>query len=249
MPNVYGSGQAGTTLSELQTLVAYGLGKFADVPLALPPSVANNCFMAEADDIARAKSGDREAFGRLVRTHYRRIYSCVAHILGGHNDADDAAQEAFMRAYAGLHAFDGRSELATWLYRIAINTALNFRRKAKTINVIADVAGKQVAHVGGRPETLAAQVNTPVEQLNVNADLRNVLAKVCELSPTLRVTLILTTVEELPHKQVAEILGIPEGTVAWRVNEARRLLRLALGESEPEKNEPTSNFSQPVPKV
>ncbi len=205
--------------------------------------------MAEADDLVRAKSGDREAFGRLVRTHYRRIYSCVAHILGAHNDADDAAQEAFMRAYVGLPAFDGRSEFATWLYRIAINTALNFRRKAKAINATADVAGKQVGHVGGRPEALASQVVTPIDQLNVEADLRKVLTKVCELSATLRVTLILTTVEELSHNQVAEILGIPEGTVAWRVNEARRLLRIGLGEADSEKNDPTSNFSQAVPKV
>lgn len=205
--------------------------------------------MADGDDLKRAQTGDREAFGRLVRTHYRRIYSCVAHILGNHSDADDAAQEAFLRAYVGLAGFDGRSEFSTWLYRIAINTALNFRRKGRATTATATAGANQVSHLGGRPEALAAQPTNPAEQLQIDADLKRVLGKVCELSPTLRVTLILATVEQLSHKQVSEILDVPEGTVAWRVNEARRMLRIALTETGSENSDATSNFSQSEPKV
>ncbi len=205
--------------------------------------------MADGDDLKRAQTGDREAFGRLVRTHYRRIYHCVAHILGNHSDADDATQEAFLRAYIGLAGFDGRSEFSTWLYRIAINTALNFRRKGRAALATATAGAQQVNHLGGRPEALANQPNNPAEQLQIDADLKRVLSKVCELSASLRVTLVLTTVEQLSHKQVSDILSIPEGTVAWRVNEARRMLRLALADDGGEKSDAKSNFAQSEPKV
>ena len=205
--------------------------------------------MADGDDLTRAQAGDRDAFGRLVRTHYRRIYSCVAHILGNHSDADDAAQEAFLRAYVGLAGFDGRAEFSTWLYRIAINTALNFRRKGRAVAATATAGAQQVHHLGGRPEALANQPTNPGEQMQIDADFKRVLAKVCELSPSLRVTLILTTVEQLSHKQVSEILNIPEGTVAWRVNEARRMLKASLADMGSEKSDTTSNFTQSEPKV
>ncbi|HZJ64161.1 MAG TPA: sigma-70 family RNA polymerase sigma factor, partial [Kofleriaceae bacterium] len=85
----------------------------------------------EDDDLERARRGDRDAFGRLVRRHQRRVYAAALHILGSHNDADDVAQEAFVRAYRGLAAFDGRADFFTWLYRITVNTALNALRSGR----------------------------------------------------------------------------------------------------------------------
>src|SRR5207244_5877002 len=87
--------------------------------------------MATGDDLDRARKGDRAAFGRLVRLHQRRVYAAVLHIVGNHGDADDVTQETFVRAYRGLAGYDGRAEFSTWVYRIAINTALNFLRSAK----------------------------------------------------------------------------------------------------------------------
>src|SRR3954464_15830318 len=108
----------------------------------------------EDPDLDRAKQGDREAFGRLVRRHQRRVYLAALHILGNHSDADDATQETFVRAYRGLAAFDGRAELATWLYRIAVNTALNALRSGKRGAALSARGGAEAAHVGGRPEAL-----------------------------------------------------------------------------------------------
>src|SRR5215475_8016475 len=87
--------------------------------------------MDEGDDLDRARLGDREAFGRLVRRHQRRVYSAALHILGNHSDADDATQETFVRAFRGLPQFDGRADFFTWLYRITVNTALNALRSDK----------------------------------------------------------------------------------------------------------------------
>ena len=191
----------------------------------------------EADDLdldlVRARRGDRDAFGRLVRRHQRRVYAAALHILGNHSDADDVTQEAFVRAYRGLGSFDGRADFFTWQYRIAVNTALNALRSGKRGAVLHQRSGAEAAHVGGRPEALGHGAPSPAQRAEHTGEVARVLAAVAELSPALRVTLVLATIEELPHKQIAEILQIPEGTVAWRVNEARRLLKLRLAMTQP----------------
>jgi RNA polymerase sigma-70 factor, ECF subfamily len=108
--------------------------------------------MSAEADLDRARRGDRAAFGRLVRLHQRRVYATTLHILGNHSDADDATQEVFVRAYRGLAAFDGRADFFTWLYRIAVNTALNALRTAKRGTALAHKGGEEAAHLGGRPE-------------------------------------------------------------------------------------------------
>lgn len=190
--------------------------------------------MAEEDaDLDRARQGDRDAFGRLVRRHQRRVYAAALHILGSHSDADDATQEALVRAYRGLATFDGRADFSTWLYRITVNTALNALRSGKRGAAVSQRGGVEAAHIGGRPEALGQSALTPAQQAQQTGEVARVLEAVAQLSPALRVTIVLATIEELPHKQIAEILDIPEGTVAWRVNEARRLLKLRLSATEP----------------
>src|SRR5258706_7971357 len=105
----------------------------------------------EDPDLDRARGGDRDAFGRLVRRYQRRVYSAALHILGNHSDADDATQEAFVRAYRGLKTFDGRADFFTWLYRITINTALNALRSDKRGNALTQKSNAEAQHVGGRP--------------------------------------------------------------------------------------------------
>lgn len=190
--------------------------------------------MADEDpDLDRARQGDREAFGRLVKRHQRRVYAAALHILGNHSDADDATQEAFVRAYRGLATFDGRADFFTWLYRITVNTALNALRSDKRGAALQNKGNTEAAHVGGRPEALGQVAPNPAQQAQQTGEVARVLAAVATLSASLRVTLVLATIEELPHKQIAEILEIPEGTVAWRVNEARRLLKQKLSGEEP----------------
>ena len=187
----------------------------------------------EDPDLDRARTGDHEAFGRLVRRYQRRVYAAALHILQSHADADDATQETFVRAYKGLSTFDGRSDFFTWLYRIAVNTALNALRGGKRGAALAQKGSAEAAHVVGRPEALGLDGGDPAQKAQQSAEVQRVLEAIAELSPSLRITIVLATVEELPHKQIAEILEIPEGTVAWRVNEARRLLRLRLDAAAP----------------
>jgi RNA polymerase sigma-70 factor (ECF subfamily) len=203
--------------------------------------------MADEDpDLDRARQGDRDAFGRLVQRYQRRVYATALHILGNHSDADDAAQEAFVRAYRGLSSFDGRADFFTWLYRITINTALNSLRSDKRGAALNQKGNTEAQHVGGRPEALGQMAVDPEQQALQSGEVARVLLAVSQLSASLRVTLVLATVEEMPHKQIAEILEIPEGTVAWRVNEARRLLKQRLSGDE-QKAVPPGDGPKPTP--
>jgi RNA polymerase sigma-70 factor (ECF subfamily) len=190
----------------------------------------------DAELIAAAKAGDRKAFSALVVKYQRRVYLAALHVTGNHSDADDVAQETFVKAYRHLGGFDGRSDLFTWLYRIAINTGLNhLRAQKRSDRLVRDPDGEE-----GSVEARAdSEQRTPREWVEIGDRLRHVLEQVCELSPVLRVTLVLATVEQLPYKKIAELMEVPEGTVAWRVNEARRQLRQRTASEEQPPGEET----------
>jgi len=98
----------------------------------------------DAELIAAAKRGDRKAFSDLVVKYQRRVYLAALHVTGNHSDADDVAQETFVKAYRHLAGFDGRSDLFTWLYRIAVNTALNHLRSQKRADrLVRDPDGEE----------------------------------------------------------------------------------------------------------
>lgn len=179
--------------------------------------------------IASAMGGDRRAFADLVRKYQRRVFGIALHITGNRSDADDVAQDTFVKAYRHLGDFDGRADFFTWLYRIAVNTALNHLRGHKRSDRLGQAGA--AAGAGARPERAGSdRERTPREWLEVGERLRRVLVEIAELSPVLRVTLVLATVEQLPYKRISEIMEVPEGTVAWRVNEARKQLRDRLHE-------------------
>jgi RNA polymerase sigma-70 factor, ECF subfamily len=169
--------------------------------------------------VSRAQAGDRGSFTELVRRHQRRAYRTAFHVVGHHGDADDCVQEAFVRAYRGLKAFDRRADFSTWLHRIVVNVGLNLLRSRKRRHyVVAFEDTETVARIeSGAPD--------PARHALGRDELAKTVAALGELAEPLRVTLILATVEEMSYKDVAAALGIPEGTVAWRVNQARKQLR------------------------
>jgi len=182
--------------------------------------------MAKVSDrelVGRAKAGDLEAFGQIVRRHQARIHRLALHMLRDRSEAEDVAQETFIRAYQAIKRFDGRSEPFTWLYRIAVNLSLNTIRARKTSRNAGDASDPRLDALmtESRPSAMADPGG--------HATRRQEYAALCqgidELSETLRTTLILVCVDGRSHEEAAEILGAPEGTIAWRVHEARRKLR------------------------
>jgi RNA polymerase sigma-70 factor (ECF subfamily) len=171
--------------------------------------------------VRRAKAGDREAFGRLVDRFQAPVYRVVRGILSDPADAEDVAQEAFLRAYESLAKFRGESGFFTWLYRIAVNEALRAkkRRSFTRIDAVAEVEAP-------RPET-------PDEEGPSPAALERLLG---QLSDEFRAIVVLRDLEGLSYQEIAETLEIPMGTVESRLFRARRDLRDLWRKSKEPKN-------------
>lgn len=169
----------------------------------------------EAELIARAQTGDRRAFSQLVRRHREGVINVVYRMCGDANLADEAAQEAFIRAWQHLPGYRPRSPFRNWLYRIATNVARDaLRREEKTVDI--DTVPMADSTRGPRAELEAQELGERVQQA------------VLSLPPASRAVLVLREYEGLSYKEIADTLGIPMGTVMSRLNYARNLLRQAL---------------------
>jgi RNA polymerase sigma-70 factor (ECF subfamily) len=173
--------------------------------------------------VAQAKSGDSAAFGTLVRRYQRRIFRLAFHLVRTGAEAEDVTQETFVRAYQALDRFDGRSEPFTWLYRIAVNLSLNTIRARKTTRDSTPSDDPRIEAL--LTETRPSQGSDPAAQTHHKQLAIALCDGIDKLSDTLRTTLILVCIDGVGHDEAAKILGCPEGTVAWRVHEARRKLR------------------------
>jgi len=182
----------------------------------------------EGELLERARSGDRPAFGALVRIHQRRVYACALQILADAGEAQDAVQETFLRGWRAIDRFDGRSELSTWLYRICVNVCLNIIRRRRRTDA-ADIADPRVPEPSADP---TQGINDPVLAAESTHLYRRLARALDVLSPALRTTAILVLVQGMGHREAAAVLGCPEGTVAWRIHEARRRLREILASEE-----------------
>jgi RNA polymerase sigma-70 factor, ECF subfamily len=176
--------------------------------------------------VTAAREGDAEAFGLLVRRHQRRVYRLAVHLLKSGAEAEDVTQDTFVRAYGALDRFDGRSEPFTWIYRICVNLSLNMLRSRKTRRASSpDDPRIESLLIDNHPGGGSPQRSTSDKQLG-----RALVEGIDELSDTLRTTLVLVCIDGLSHAEAGEVLGCPEGTIAWRVHEARRKLRGMLSE-------------------
>lgn len=172
--------------------------------------------------VEAAKAGDQRAFESLVRRYRKRIFALALHITGSSSEADDIAQDVFIRAYNALKQFEGRSQFFTWVYRMAVNRSLNARRdRARRGEDTLDDPRLELA------VAVDARGNPGLE-----AELRQTYARLLRALDSLpidmRTTVILVSLQGMSHGEVAVIQKLSEGTVAWRMHEARRRLNEAL---------------------
>ncbi len=175
-----------------------------------PPSVDTS---ADRDDARRAAGGDRQAFERIYRRHAVRIHNLCRRMVG-EADADDVAQEAFVRAWRKLDRFRGESSLGTWLYRLTVNVALSRR---KVIGLRAqrfhgpDAADLPLAARRARPD-VAMDLEAAIQKLPSGA----------------RQVFVLHDIEGYTHEEIGEMLGITNGTSKSQLHRARMTLRQHL---------------------
>jgi RNA polymerase sigma-70 factor (ECF subfamily) len=177
--------------------------------------------LSDRELVDRAREGDAQAFGQLVRRHQQRIHRLAVHLLRDRAEAEDVMQETFIRAYRALARFDGRSEPYTWFYRIAINLSLNTLRSRKSRRTTTESDDARLDAILSDRQT-AADAPDDAARNELYAALSQGIE---ELSDTLRTTLVLVCIDGRSHEEAAAILGAPEGTIAWRVHEARRKLK------------------------
>jgi RNA polymerase sigma-70 factor, ECF subfamily len=179
---------------------------------------------AERELVRACQAGDRAAFDRLVERHQRDVYRLCYRYLDNHEDANDLAQETFLRAWRSLGRFRGESAFSTWLYRIAVNACLNQRAARQPPTRELD---ERLADPGA-----GAQVG--VEKAD---EARRVRAAVARLPEKQRATLILKVYQDLTHEEVAGVLGATVGTVKSNLFHALANLRrlLAAGDALGEK--------------
>jgi RNA polymerase sigma-70 factor (ECF subfamily) len=195
----------------------------------------------DRDLILRAREGDREAYGQLVKQYQRRVYITALQLTRNHADADDLTQETFVKAFHGLDRFDFRSDFFTWLYRITVNTTLNLLARAHRSRSVSLDDDALVPHA---VDKLLAGSEDPRRRLEARNLYRKVAEAIDTLKPDLRVALLLHAVSGLSHKEIADTMDCAEGTVAWRISEARRLLRTKLGRALRGERNPEDGLSR-----
>jgi len=179
--------------------------------------------LAEADDrtlVAAFQTGDRAAFDVIVVRHRRPVYQLCYRFVNNHEDASDLAQDVFVRAFKGLVRFKGDASLATWLYRVAVNTCLNRVAVKRPLTAPLEAA----AQVDGRAVS-------PLDELLRHERADKVRAAIEQLPPKQKATLMLRIYQECSHEEIATALGSSVGAVKANFFHALKNLRRALERS------------------
>jgi RNA polymerase sigma-70 factor (ECF subfamily) len=171
--------------------------------------------------IERCLAGRQDAFGQLVERYQSRLFHSLVHLLGSTEDAQDAAQNAFVQAFEKLSTFRGQSQFYSWLFRIAYNLAVSEKRKARLMEVSLD--GRREAS-GLEPSDVNPSTE-PSYAMDVADRQRVVQQALSELTAEFRTALVLKEIDGMSYEEIAEVLVIPLGTVRSRIHRARLELR------------------------
>ncbi len=165
--------------------------------------------------IERCLAGDQDAWADIVRMHWRKVFNLAYKFVGRHDEAEDLTQDIFLRIFRALHTFDRRANFQTWLISISRNLCIDhYRSKRKERETMArDVDASTLM-----PASREKSADGRLEELDVRELVRTALA---ELAPPLREAVVLRDLQDFSYLEIAERLGLPEGTVKSRINRGR----------------------------
>ena len=176
--------------------------------------------VAEPELVQRARAGDIEAFDDLYRGRFKALCSFLFRLVGNPEDAEDLAQECFLRAHQALPNYRGSASFGNWLRSIALNLSRDhWRSRGRTTPVLP---------LQDSEEDLASSFGLPLEALGSRERTRVIENAVNRLPETLRVTLIMRVLEGLSYEEISEVTGCKPGTARTQVMKARRLLSQVL---------------------
>ena len=178
--------------------------------------------MGDSDEhqlwVAQSRNGDHAAFAELIRAYQPMIHSLTYRMTGSLADGQDLTQETFIRAYQQLDSFHGSSRFSSWLYRIAVNACLDWRRREIRRGQLHTQWGESLL-----TEPAAGSAVEPLDDLS-----RQVQGALMKLPEKQRAAIVLTVYGGHNHAEAAKILGCSETTVSWRIFSARRKLKKLL---------------------
>jgi RNA polymerase sigma-70 factor (ECF subfamily) len=177
--------------------------------------------------VERVKAGDQAAYSSLVHKYKGRIYSVIYNMTSNREDANDLAQETFIKAFRSLDRFRGRSQFFTWLYRIAVNATLSHLKKNRLRHFFnyEDLQEETANGEWLEAMTSASRSDRPVFLRELQEKLNEALQ---QLSPKHRAVVVLFEVEGMSHEEIAEILKVSTGTVRSRLHYAKQQLQALL---------------------
>lgn len=196
---------------------------------------------ADAEVVQKARAGDHQAFRVLVERYQGRAYGLALRVLRDEDAARDAVQDAFLKAYGSLDRFEGRSSFYTWLYRLVLNVCLDLRRRDRPDRRVdwSEERWQQASEEDAGADAISGSPAPGPGLAMERAELRSAIRDAIQTLPDdARQTLLLREVDGLSYAEIAEVLGVPRGTVMSRLHYARRRLRRVLVDSgavEPER--------------
>jgi RNA polymerase sigma-70 factor, ECF subfamily len=179
--------------------------------------------------VERAQKGDVSSYDELVRRYQERVYATIYHMTANHEDANDLAQETFIKGYQALKSFKGDSSFYTWVYRIAVNKTINFlkQRKNKSHLSLNDLD----FNAENDPDFVAlVSDKTPRRDVNLTELQEKLNAAMLKLSPVHRLVVTLHDVQGLSHEEIGKIMDCNIGTVRSRLFYARQQLQAYLSD-------------------
>jgi RNA polymerase sigma-70 factor (ECF subfamily) len=181
----------------------------------------------DLEKVRAAQAGDREAFGYLVERHKDIVYAVAYRFAKDPDLALDLSQNVFIRAYRGIKSFRGKSSFSTWLYRIAMNTCIDYTRKrARSVDSLA--VPEEVAEYAGSEAIMASLPREPGADA-MSSELGEQIQKAVDLLPEYHKSVfVLYEIEGLSYKEIADVVGCSIGTVMSRLHYARKKLRVML---------------------
>lgn len=174
--------------------------------------------------VRTARAGDQNAFGELVRKYQDRIYSLAYGMVGNHSDADDLAQEIFLKCYRNIGKFRFKSSFYTWLYRIGVNTVITRRKKLRRHEHLE--LNPQVLDIEGSPYLSPSLGGKRGDEAAGGRELkRDIRAAIDRLPEKQRTVVVMHDIEGIGHGEISRILKTSEGTIRSRLHYGRKQLQ------------------------
>ncbi len=182
-------------------------------------------FLTENELIKKCKKGNREAFNRLFEIYQSQVVNIAYGMLSDREDAYDASQEVFVRVYKNIGSFKEEASFNTWLYRIIANVCSDILRKRQKNSKVISISNMSDEE---NDMELPDDAPTPEENMELTERQRIVKNAISQLRDEYRIVITMCDIEDMSYDAIADMLGVPKGTVKSRINRARNALKKIL---------------------